>query len=153
MLDQNASDAEIKKIIDAKYAFKDELGVLQHHDAIAGTETQTVAIDYQWRLHKRQEESLGPYKKWIQNQIADQAGVKVEKDILTCVGTQNDTVLDCPVQFQQDKKEFIVVIHNPRSSNDLNDLARIILPSAGYKAQLWNPSTKAFEDAITDIIE
>ena len=69
------------------------------------------------------------------------------------VGTQNDTDLDCQLQFQQDKKLFIAVIHNPRTSNDLNDLARIIFPSADIKAQLWNPSTKVFEDAISDIFK
>jgi len=29
------------------------LAVIQHHDGITGTESQYVAMDYQWRLHKR----------------------------------------------------------------------------------------------------
>lgn len=67
-------------------------------------------------------------------------------DLLMCVGTQNDTVIDCPVNDHKDQSEFIVAIHNPRSSNAFKDFARIILPDSTYKAQVWSPSEGKFLD-------
>jgi len=60
--------------------------------------------------------------------------VKNSTDLLMCVGSQNDTVLDCPINDKQNQSEFIVAIHNSRSSDNFDDLARIILPGNNYKA-------------------
>jgi len=99
MLDQKISDKDVKKILNATFVFSDLLAVMQHHDAITGTELQYVAIDYQWRLHKRQQASIPPYNQWISDRLAKETGIKVKKgeDILMCTGSQNDTVSDCPV--------------------------------------------------------
>ena len=67
-------------------------------------------------------------------------------DLIQCTGTQNDTVLDCPVNNHQNQREFIVAIHNSRSSNNFDDLARILLPGNNYKAQVWFPTTNAYLD-------
>lgn len=110
---------------------------MQHHDAITGTEVQYVAMDYQWRLDARQQESVSPYKKWLADKLSKETGVNVKNsttDLFTCVGSQNDTVLDCPVNNYKNKDEFIVAIHNSRSTNNFDDLARIILPANNYKA-------------------
>ena len=55
-------------------------------------------------------------------------------DLFTCVGSQNDTVLDCPINDHQNQTEFMVAIHNSRSTNNFDDLARILLPGNNYKA-------------------
>ena len=39
----------------------DALGILQHHDAVAGTENQKVADDYAERLYKAIEANSGTY--------------------------------------------------------------------------------------------
>lgn len=40
-----------------------EMGILQHHDAVAGTEKQAVANDYVYRLHKSEKSVLNVNKK------------------------------------------------------------------------------------------
>lgn len=113
-------------------------------------------MDYQWRLYKRQQASVGPYKKFLADKLSRDTGIFVKNstsDLLTCVGSQNDTVLDCPVNTHQNQNEFIVAIHNPRSTNTFNDFARIILPGNNYKAQVWSPQNNAFLDETTDVVE
>ena len=34
-------------------------------------------------------------------------------ELLSCEGSANDTVLDCPVSHNAGAKEFVVVVHNP----------------------------------------
>jgi lysosomal alpha-mannosidase len=33
-------------------SLREAMGIMQHHDAITGTEKQHVADDYAWRLHR-----------------------------------------------------------------------------------------------------
>lgn len=149
LIDQETPEKDIKKIEDLSFSFNDALAVSQHHDAITGTEAQYVAMDYQWRLDKRQQASAGPYKKWIADKMIKDTGADVKNsttDLIQCTGSQNDTVLDCPVNNHQNQSEFIVAIHNSRSSNNFDDLARILLPGNNYKAQVWFPATNAYLD-------
>ena len=74
-------------------------------------------------------------------------------DLITCVGSQNDTVLDCPINDHQAQNEYIVAIHNPRSTNTFDDFARIILPGNNFKAQVWSPAAGGFVETPTDVIE
>ena len=53
----------------------------------------------------------------------------------------------------QDKNEFFVVIHNSRSTNNFNDLARIILPGNNYKAMIWNTAIHSWVEIASDLIE
>jgi hypothetical protein len=81
--------------------------------------------------------------------MSKDTGVSVKNstaDLHMCVGSQNDTVLDCPINKQQNQNEFMVAIHNPRSTNEFDDLARILLPASNYKAQIWSPAKNSFLD-------
>ena len=80
------------------------MAVIQNHNAITGTEQEYVAMDYQWRLFKKQQMSSGPYKKWLADKLSKDTGISVKNsaDLLSCIGSQNDTFLDCPVKDHQD---------------------------------------------------
>lgn len=86
--------------------------------------------------------SVKPYKQWLADKLVKDTGITVKNstnDLVQCVGSQNDTVLDCPVNDHQNQNEFIVAIHNSRPTNSYDDFARIILPGPNYKAQIWSP--------------
>lgn len=50
VIDQDATDSEIKEVMSASSYLFDQVSVVQHHDAISGTAAQYVTIDYQYRL-------------------------------------------------------------------------------------------------------
>jgi hypothetical protein len=52
VLNQELKDEELEQIMGAKDTMLSEMGVYQHHDAIAGTAKQLVANDYANRLEK-----------------------------------------------------------------------------------------------------
>ena len=71
------------------------MGVLQHHDAITGTEKQFVADDYTRIVSKAKETSDKVYSSLLKDRMKAETGVTAS-NLLTCTQPQNDTVLDCP---------------------------------------------------------
>ena len=128
----------------------DALGLMQHHDAISGTDSQFVASDYQFRLEKSMQTAEAPYQKLIQSEFERITGQKSNKDLLTCLNSQNDTVLDCPISKNPDLP-MTVIVHNP-SSLVMNQFVRLRLPSNLYKVQKWT-SKNEFKDTKSDILE
>ena len=51
----------MKKMMEANNELLDQLGVVQHHDAITGTAKQYVSNDYSWHLYKAKEEGRTLY--------------------------------------------------------------------------------------------
>jgi oligoribonuclease NrnB/cAMP/cGMP phosphodiesterase (DHH superfamily) len=96
MLDPTETNQE--KYLNASSEMLDQLGVYQHHDAIAGTAKQAVADDYAKRLSKaisQNNEDL--YSKLIAKQVTHLTdGVVTSSEWQMC-DKSNATYLDCPV--------------------------------------------------------
>ena len=73
----------------------DVMGVLQHHDAITGTEKQAVADDYSENLSKAMAKSNDAYGHLLNQQLLEMTGLKVP-NLEVCSQPQNDTVVYCP---------------------------------------------------------
>lgn len=154
LLDQNAKDSEIKEYLKSNDILLDQLSILQHHDAVTGTATQYVTLDYQYRLQKAQDISDITYKKEVINALKAYAGISVKdgtKSVKRCVGQQNATVSDCPVLYHSNK-DFIVAVHNPRTKEH-QGLLRILLPSLNYRAQIFDIKSGTFKNVSSDILE
>jgi hypothetical protein len=97
MLDQSTNDKDFQEYLDASLALGDQLSVNQHHDAISGTASQYVTFDYEFKLQTAQDRSQIPFKKIVADSL-EQIGLKTEqKHVYQCIGQQNFTVNDCPV--------------------------------------------------------
>jgi hypothetical protein len=75
MIDQSATDDEIKDYLKSNDIFLDQLSIVQHHDAITGTATQYVTLDYQYRLQRAQDISDITYKREIVKALENYAGI------------------------------------------------------------------------------
>lgn len=127
------------------------MGVLQHHDAITGTEKQVVADDYTITLSEQMGKSNKVYSKLLAQKLEAMTGIKANT-IGTCTQPQNDTVMDCP-QANEALDSFILVAHNQKAVSH-SQFLRIQLPKSNYKAELWCKKTQTFTDGTHfDIFE
>jgi hypothetical protein len=51
----------------------------------------------------------------------------------TCIGSSNDTVIECPIFNKSSAAEFIVITHN-EATQAFRQFVRVRLPSNKYKA-------------------
>lgn len=58
-------------------------------------------------------------------------------DLSTCVGSNNQTVVQCPIMEHKDAKDFITIVHNPADRVN-NRFVKIRVPHNNYKAQVWS---------------
>ena len=91
----------------------DAMGVFQHHDAITGTDAQFVADDYIFSLASVIDFSNKQYKKILAIILKKNSGIQTIK-LTSCVGSQNNTVIECPIYDKKNdqKSEIIVINHN-----------------------------------------
>ena len=69
------------------------MGIFYHHDAITGTDAQFVDQDYVFKLWKAQQKNNEEYKSILAEDMKKYTGIKANpSDIVTCIGSQNDTV-------------------------------------------------------------
>jgi hypothetical protein len=99
-------------------------------------------------------QSREEYKKDLVKAIEQTTNIKIQGDatgLQTCKSlTQNDTVANCPLNLHKDKSEFLVAVHNVQVKEN-NQVVRILLPNANFKAQVWNKDK--FDDVSADIFE
>ena len=125
-------------------AFKllnDEMGVLQHHDAVSGTEKQHVADDYRYRIGKvldaEGKQFLDSFKRVSATPL----------DNLAMCKAHNSTFKDCPTNILDDPdiKELGVHIANPTTQREV--IAKIPIPHS--RIELYNENeTMIMSDII-----
>lgn len=114
LLDQRTTDAEAKEIVKASNALSESIAVSQN-SGITGTVKEHVNYDFKMRLVKGMQSSEKTYSKILSQVVREQYGIDVSpQNLVTCIGSQNDTVKDCPVSQPKNlnKKEFLVTVHN-----------------------------------------
>ena len=118
-----------------------QMGVLQHHDAVAGTEKQHVAFDYAKTLSdaltEEREQFLKSYARVAESSIQDPALCKAH----------NSTYLDCPTKALDDPSVTEMYLEIVNESNERMTIAKIPIPHD--KVVLLDHNHKEVE---TDII-
>lgn len=51
------------------------------------------------------------YQQFLSAELEKQTGIKSNSELLTCIGSSNDTVIDCPA-WHNTGKEFVAIVHN-----------------------------------------
>jgi len=90
----------------------DIMGVVQDHHALAGATSEFVTDDYHYHLTRAMDRNEEVYKKALGEILERTTGIQASQ-LLSCEGSANDTVLDCPIARNEAAKEFVVVVHNP----------------------------------------
>lgn len=135
MLNQKIDDATVEKHLNASKRLTEEMGVYQHHDAVAGTAKQLVADDYALRLSKGLNISTESYSDLMNEKVKAMSGYKLIKDksYQMCDRT-NGTFIDCPiVNFNTSEgNETFITIHNPSTVH--MKMAQVSVPSGKFIA-------------------
>ena len=92
----DTNDEKVSQIMSAKDEIFDIMGVMQHHDAVTGTERQHVANDYLQKANTAVQNSNVLYEQILAKEVQKITGIKAF-DLSQCIGQNNDTVKECPI--------------------------------------------------------
>ncbi|XP_044269402.1 lysosomal alpha-mannosidase-like isoform X2 [Tribolium madens] len=102
------------------------MGVMQHHDAITGTEKQAVTDDYSLQLDEAIKEAQKPLSNIIRDLLKKNDNVSVDLKLSTCL-LSNVSICDTT---QNDR--FLVAIQNPLSKT-VSHYVRLPVDGDNYK--------------------
>ena len=121
------------------------MGVMQHHDAITGTEKQHVADDYHRELSKAFDSCAVNIKSALNQLVVDQTekSVNYEFDFKTCL---NLNISDCSVS--EDSQKFMVTVYNPLA-HITNQFVRF--PVGGNNYEVRDHQNKAIPLQLVEI--
>ncbi|XP_033226250.1 lysosomal alpha-mannosidase-like [Belonocnema kinseyi] len=107
--------------------FREAMGVLQHHDAVTGTEKQHVANDYAQILHKSikgaEEITSRVMRGWLKK---EKSSSKLSPEFHSCLLLNISACYDT-----ENNKNFVVTLYNP-TSQPLKTYVRIPVSNTGY---------------------
>jgi hypothetical protein len=151
VLDQSAKEEDIDAALMAHYTLSDDLGVLQHHDAVSGTAKQQVADDYNKKLFTGMNQNNAVYNKFIGQKVEKEMAHKSNETWTQCFRS-NSTYLDCPISAYYNESApytMSVAVQNP-STVDLQE-AKIAVPHGKYDVKVFDKSSQKFEDASSQV--
>lgn len=86
------------------------------------------------------------YAKYLEQKLKEDTGISAVDGLSYCIGSQNDTITDCPMndRFDISAEPPLVVVHNP-SGQDFNGIVRVqapnifhLAPYEAWKVTAWN---------------
>ncbi|XP_032680589.1 lysosomal alpha-mannosidase isoform X2 [Odontomachus brunneus] len=108
--------------------FREAMGVMQHHDAVTGTEKQLVANDYSRILY----ESMYHAEDIMSEAIEKWSGVTQDTKIFTCMELN---ISSCT--FSEENDSFTITVYNPLS-RPISTYIRIPVQENAYAVQSLN---------------
>ncbi|KAJ8675630.1 hypothetical protein QAD02_011416 [Eretmocerus hayati] len=105
--------------------FREAMGVMQHHDAVTGTEKQHVADDYARLLFKSFSRGERSVSKAL-NKLASKKDTPKSADFNTCLQLN---VSSC--DYSSENKKFVVTVYNP-TSQPLSTYVRVPVSGLTY---------------------
>ncbi|KYB25899.1 lysosomal alpha-mannosidase [Tribolium castaneum] len=103
------------------------MGVMQHHDAITGTEKQAVTDDYSLQLDGAIKEAQKPLSNIIRDLLKKKEDVSVDLKLTTCL-LSNISICDTT----QNKDRFLVAVQNPLAKT-VSHYVRLPVNGDNYK--------------------
>ena len=108
VISKDIADKDVAAIMAANDKCTDTLGVLQHHDAVTGTEKQHVADDYMRMANEATTKTNSVYSMYLAEEVLRLTGTKLG-NFSVCDGSNNDTVQDCPVHQHGNDKLCLIM--------------------------------------------
>lgn len=120
----------------------DNLGIVQHHDAVTGTARQHVADDYSRRLYNAMDGNNEEFFEIIGDKVFGMSGIESNEKWVDCLRT-NSTYRDCPISYHVSKSNLTMTVaaYNP-STIDINTV-EIAIPNHNYTVKVWDEATKS----------
>lgn len=117
VIDKTLNNMEIQSVLDHMRQAEDWLSILQHHDGVTGTAAAYVDMDYKTNLVRSFKTSEADYRNYAYQSLRDETGIHVRNQgngLSMCNDkSQNHTVVECPINDNQNASQVIVVVHNP----------------------------------------
>ncbi|KAM0728650.1 Lysosomal alpha-mannosidase [Formica fusca] len=119
--------------------FREAMGVMQHHDAVTGTEKQLVADDYARLLYKSMSDAgeiiSEAIWKWAEKANKSEPSYK----IFTCLELN---ISSCA--FFEEKDKFVVIVYNPMSRS-VDTYVRLPVTGNSYEVESLSDSVDAVQ--------
>jgi len=128
VLNKDAPQQLKEKILSQSQEALRIVGVMQHHDAVTGTERQHVSDDYQAQIESISNSTAELNLEVLTSLLTEEFGKDVIESVKACTKGQNQ-FLECPDElYSQDDNTFILI---EKISEDA--IVRIKLPHSQYK--------------------
>jgi len=132
-------------VINAESFAADQVGILQHHDAVSGTARQKVAENYNSKIFRGMQSNNKLF-----TEVLDEMAKKILPTLTTktqwqwCI-RENSTYLDCPTSEYANSTNILLAAFNP--STDPSDYLTLPVQHAYYKVMTYNYANQAFQPA------
>lgn len=149
VLDKASTDEEINQALSASKNVTDAISLVISNNGITGTHSEHVRMDFAYKIQRAVDQSHAVYNKIVQDTVSKHLGLSFDS-LKQCIGSQNDTVISCPVSQFKDDKEFYVTAHH-YGSNSFNGFMRVQVPHNSYKVSMY--VAQDFVEVNADILE